>query len=295
MLAAASPGRESGILVEPDARTKHYAAAMDEGTFLAHYESGVERDRLAQGTSRIEFERTKELLLRHLPPPPATVLDVGGGPGAYAAWLSALGYEVHLVDPVPLHIEQATAAARRSPRPFTAVLGDARRLAEPDASRDVVLVFGPLYHLTERADRVRSLSEARRVVRPGGLVAAAAISRFASLLDGLRNAYLSDPAFREIVRRDLAEGQHRNRDGRLEWFTPAYFHHPEELPIEFSEAGLEIDAVFGVEGPGWLLADPWDDPNIRAQVLFAARAAEREPALLAVSAHLLAIGHRPDS
>ena len=78
-----------------------------------HYRTGYERERLGGGTSRIEFARTKELLQRFLPPPPAAVLDVGGGPGAYASWLADLGYRVHLIDPVPLHVQQAAEAAQQ--------------------------------------------------------------------------------------------------------------------------------------------------------------------------------------
>ena len=81
----------------------------------AHYDSGVERPRLGQGTGRLEFARTCEVIERYLPPAPAVVLDVGGGPGVYACWLARRGYEVHLVDAVPLHVEQARAASARQP------------------------------------------------------------------------------------------------------------------------------------------------------------------------------------
>jgi SAM-dependent methyltransferase len=259
---------------------------MDED-ILEHYGGGIERDRLAGGYSRIEFVRTKELLERFLPPAPASVLDLGGGPGAYAAWLAERGYAVHLVDPVPLHVEQAQQRGG-----FTAALGDARRLDEEDSTYDVVLVLGPLYHLTERADRVRALTEARRVLRPGGLLAAAAISRFASLLDGLKYDRLRDPEFRGIVEHDLAEGQHRNPDRRPEWFTTAYFHRPDELVAELAEAGLASEGVFGVEGPGWVLRNLWDDEEQRDSVLFAARAVESDPGLIGISGHLLAFGRR---
>ena len=255
---------------------------------LDHYGGGIERDRFAGGYSRIEFARTKELLERYLPPPPAPILDVGGGPGAYASWLAGRGYRLHLVDPVPLHVEQATARGG-----FTAALGDARRLEEKDETFDVVLLMGPLYHLTERTDRVTALAEARRVARPGGLVAAAAISRFASLLDGLKYDRLRDPEFRAIVERDLAEGQHRNTDRRPEWFTTSYFHRPEELEAEMAEAGLAVEATFGVEGPGWVMHNLWDDEGRRESVLYAARAVEQDPGLMALSSHLLAIGRRP--
>ena len=254
----------------------------------AHYAQGVELDRMSGPSSRIEFARTQELLERFLPPSPAAVLDVGGGPGAYAGWLAGRGYRVHLVDPVPLHVEEA---GRRGG--FTAALGDARRLEHDDASVDAVLLLGPLYHLTERGDRLRALTEARRVLRPGGPVAVAAISRFTSLLDGLVNGHLADPAFRAIVERDLAGGQHRNPDGRVEWFTTAFFHHPDELCAEVEEAGLALEAVFGVESPGWLLSHLWDEPEGRESVLLAARAIETEPSLLGLSAHLLAVARKP--
>jgi SAM-dependent methyltransferase len=261
---------------------------------LGHYERGVELERLAGGSSRIEFARTKELLERQLPPVPARVLDVGGGPGAYAAWLAERGYEVTLVDPVPTHVREAASLAARSARSFTAALGDARDLEQADASFDVVLLFGPLYHLPERAERLGALSEALRVVRPGGLVAVAAISRFASLLDGLVNGYLADPRFDAIVEGDLREGTHRNPTGNVEFFTTAYLHRPDELPTELSEAGLVVDAVYGVEGPGWLRSEQWDEAAGREAILRVARAIESEPTMIGVSAHLLAFGHRPD-
>ncbi len=146
--------------------------------------------------------------------------------------------------------------------------------------------------LAERGDRVRALSEARRVVRNGGLVAAAAISRFASLLDGLTQRFLGDPVFSEIVDRDLADGQHRNPTDHPAWFTTAYFHHPHELPVEVAAAGLRFEALLGLEGPGWLLPHLWEDPQGREDVLRAARAVEREPTLSGLRAHLLAVAYR---
>jgi SAM-dependent methyltransferase len=259
---------------------------MDE-EIRAYYDTGVELDRLAQGYSRIEFARTKELLGRHLPGPPAAVLDLGGGPGAYAVWLHELGYRVRLVDASPLHVGRARELAAGR---FEAVEGDARRLAEEPDSYDAVLLLGPLYHLTERDDRLLALREARRVLRPGGLVTAAAISRFASRLDGLYGGYLSDPRFWPVVEQDLVGGQHRSPPGDLPAFTTAYFHRPEELAAEVREAGFELEGLFGVEGPGWLLTDRWDDEQGRENILRVARAVEEEPTVIGTSAHLLAIG-----
>jgi len=263
----------------------------------AFYALGGEQPRLGQGVFQIERARTEELLLRHLPPPPRRVLDVGGAAGAYACWLAQRGYEVALFDPVPLHVEQArrTCDGHRDRAIASAEVGDARSLAAADASADVVLLLGPLYHLLDAADRRRVWREAHRALRPGGLVCAAGISRFASLLDGLVRGWLEDPTFERLVAGDLRDGRHLNDTGRPEYFTNAYFHQPDELASEAREAGFGDVRVFGIEGPGWTLADferRWSDPAWRERLLGAARAVEQEPAIIGLSAHLLAVGTR---
>ena len=263
----------------------------------SHYGTGYERDRLFPGgTPALEFVRSMELLDRLLPAPPAQLLDVGGGPGTYAAPLARRGYRVHLVDAMPLHVEQAREAAGSEPvAAFTAELGDARDLAVPAESQDAVLLLGPLYHLTEAAHRRQALGEALRVLRPGGHLVAVAISRFASLLDGLHEDWLDDPQFRRIVDQDLADGQHRNPDpvGTPERFTTAYFHTPDGLASEVERAGFTGTALYGVEGPGWPLRQHWADPRRREQILFAARAVETQPSVLGFSLHFIAAATRP--
>lgn len=149
---------------------------------LEHYERDyLEADRLGEeGSPGPELLRTRDVIMRYAPVPPARVLDVGGGPGAYAAWLAVRGYEVRLWDPVARYVEQARARAAAGPW-FEANLGEAQEVGEPDRSADLVLLLGPLYHLTVRPQRVAALAEAHRVLQPGGVLIAAAISRFASL------------------------------------------------------------------------------------------------------------------
>ena len=263
----------------------------------AHYAKGNEAGRLFEGHGVIELARTQEIILRHLPAPPGTILDVGGGPGVYACWLASLGYRVHLVDVVPLHVEQAAAASARQPRAALAScqLGDARRLEQADGSADAVLLLGPLYHLTERSERILALRESCRVLKPGGLLVAAAVGRFASLLSGIAENLLADPDFGAIVARDLVDGQHRNPTDR-DYFTTAFFHLPRELEDEVKEAGFAQVELLGVEGPGWFVADldrRWADPAERQRLLEAARAIEREPTLMGLHAHILAVGRKP--
>lgn len=263
----------------------------------AHYATEIELDRLSQGTGQLEFVRSQEILLRYLPAPPAVIFDVGGGPGHYAYWLAGQGYTVHLIDGVPVHIEQARQAATKKSVPSLASLcvGDARQLEVADVSADAALLMGPLYHLTERPDRITALREARRILKPGGLVFASAISRFTSTLDGLVSGYLNDPEFVRIVQQDLVDGQHRNPGNHPAYFTTTFFHQPVELQQEMEEADLQHEVTLPVEGPAWLLgnfADHWRDITRRDQLLTAIRWLEREPSLLGVSAHLLAVGRK---
>jgi ubiquinone/menaquinone biosynthesis C-methylase UbiE len=254
------------------------------------YAGAPEENRLASGDGLLEQLRTRELIERHAPPPPAIVLDVGGAAGVYALWLTERGYTVHLVDASPRLV--AEAERRAAGRLASCKVGDARRLELEDQAADFVLMLGPLYHLTDAADRARALAEAKRVLKPGGWLFAAVISRWASALDGLNRDLLRDPSFASIMERDLAEGQHRNPTGRPDYFTTAYFHRPDEIAAEVEAAGFTGTRVFGIEGPGWLLADIRDrmtDDRRRADVLRVARLLESEPALLGVSAHLLAV------
>src|SRR5437660_6338821 len=265
--------------------------------FFEHYGSGYEAQRLQSGSSQIELARTQELVMRYVPSPPAVIFDVGGGPGVYACWLAKQGYEVHLLDANPLHIELARQASQAQPdTPLASVeVGDARSLKRSDASVDIVLLFGPLYHLTERAHRLTALQEAHRVLRPGGLLLAAGISRFTSALDGLRQGLFDDPVFTQIVERDLLDGQHRNPTNHPLYFTTSFFHHPEELQSEVQEAGFLYEKTLPIEGPLWLssyVVANFSDQKQREQFLALARRLEEEPSLLGISAHLLAVARK---
>jgi SAM-dependent methyltransferase len=202
-----------------------------------------------------------------------------------------------LLDPVPRLVAEAQRRSTTHPRPLASCrVGDARATNFRNASADIVLLLGPLYHLTVPQDRAYALDEAARVLKPGGLLFAAAISRWASALDGLARDLFQDPQFAAIVEQDLRDGQHRNPTTQLDYFTTAYFHRPEDLRAEVLAAGLLIDGLYGVEGPGWLLPDVdarLADPHRRANLLRVARTLESEPSLLGVSAHLLVVARKP--
>ena len=207
-----------------------------------------------------------------------------GGTGVHARWLAADSHRVHVVDPVPSHVEQAARVPGVS-----ASLGDARALDAADDSVDVTLLLGPLYHLVDADDRALALREAIRVTRPGGLVAAAAITRHAALLELTGLGLLDDAAVAEVTGL-LATGVNTDDpDG----FTTAYFHHVGEFRSEVVRSGLTAVTVYGVEGPAAPALDnaaPADAAAVLASAARCARLVETDPALIAASPHLIAIG-----
>jgi ubiquinone/menaquinone biosynthesis C-methylase UbiE len=271
--------------------------AVRSSKMLEHYATVQEAERLAAGVGELERVRTQDVLARHLPKAPARILDVGGAAGVHALWLARQGYEVHLSDPVAKHVEQAKEASRAQAEfPIAScAVGDARKIEQKDASSDGVLMLGPLYHLTERADRLKALREAHRVVRNGGRVFAAAISRFASFMDGFSRDFVGDPRFVEILRQDLKNGQHRNPTDKPHYFTSTFFHHVDELQNEIEEAGFTFEKVVAIEGPVWVMgnfAKHWDDPGKRSLLLEFLRTVEGERTLLGATAHMIGIGKK---
>jgi ubiquinone/menaquinone biosynthesis C-methylase UbiE len=262
-----------------------------------HYRQVQESTRLFNGAGELERTRTQDILQRHLPRPPATVFDIGGAAGAYALWLARAGYTVHLFDPVEHHVQQASAASRdQSEYPLASCsVGDARSIDRPDASADAILFLGPLYHLTDRADRLVALKEAHRLLKPGGRIFAASISRFASLLDGLARNLVSDPIFVGILAQDLQSGQHRNPTDSPEYFTTIFLHHPDELKREMQDAGFDVEKLVGVEGPAWFMSslpEHWKVPEKRQLLLDLLRTVEQDQYILGASAHPMAIGRK---
>ena len=267
-----------------------YAAAV---TIRAYYEGGFDEDgRLTEGS--VEWVRSKELVGRVLPQPPARVADVAGGTGVYAVWLAELGHEVSLLDLVPSHVARARERAGAAGVVVDCVEGDARALPWPDDTFDVVTVMGALYHLPDQADRLACLREALRVLRPGGALVASYICRWASLFDGYRSGYVADNRFVAILGEDLSSGRHDNPSGHPMWFTRSYFHTPAEIPEELAAAGFQDIQVLPVEGFTSATGVPQElrsDAGM-AMVLGHLRALETEPALIGISSHLISLSRK---
>jgi SAM-dependent methyltransferase len=194
-----------------------------------------------------------------------------------------------------LHIEQAKHRATmggQAPRSFQ--VADAREIPCDDCAADAVLLFGPLYHLTDAEDRLKAVGEAHRVLRAGGVLLAVAISRFASALDGIARGFIRDPDFLRIVEHDLKTGEHRNETGNLNYFTCAFFHHPDEFKMELIKGGFPAPRLCAIEGPLWT-APELTTAAQQEKLMAITRSLENEGTLIGASAHIMGIATKPNA
>lgn len=263
---------------------------------IEHYTEGDEAGRLFRSRSRLEPIRTQELLLRHLPPAPAKIADIGGGAGAHAFWLAEQGHEVHMLDLTPKHIAQARAHAEASGITLADIReGDGRALPYADASFDVAMLCGPLYHLPEREDRLQALREAHRVLRPGGMLIAAILSRFSPMMDDVMFNPTADPQKIEYFANAVLPNGRWNNPPGVSLFTTAYFHLPQEAREEAGEAGFTVDHLYAVESFGRYLPNfdaVWEDPTALEDMLRLIRLVEEQEAMLGASAHQLLVARK---
>lgn len=263
--------------------TSYYEDGYDESTRLTSTVKG-----------RLEAARTMDLCGVHFPKAPARIADIGGGPGHYARLFTEMGYEVDLLDPITRHVDHAKAQGIR------AVVGDARELPWDDDTYDAVLLAGPLYHLTDSAERHQILTEAWRVLRRGGRLAAAALNRYAPLIGATVANNLDERA--GMVQQIMWTGS-CGLPSDDPWVNTAYYHWPNQLREELELADFANVDVRGIGGVGsWLAVvvsryfgeDPeqWpqelrgEDPLATARL--AASLADH-PELVAASSHLMAL------
>ncbi|HKR05915.1 MAG TPA: class I SAM-dependent methyltransferase [Bacteroidia bacterium] len=258
-----------------------------------YYNSGVEKERLKTDVSQLEEARTREIFLRYMEKAPLKIADVGGASGIYSFWLKSLGHQVHLIDPVETNLKNAHNYAIQNNITLDSIShGDAEKLPCQDDEMDVVLLMGPLYHLQKKTERMQALAEAKRVLKKGGIIFCAAISRYASMMDGFTRNLVADKNFISIMQQDLANGNHVNPTGKFDYFTTSYFHHPHELKSEIEEAGLQFQKTLPVESFGWLVpgfSNKWKDTEFKELLLQTIKQVENDETLIGISAHLLGI------
>lgn len=276
-------------------------------TVLAGYNAGIERDRLRTGVGRIEFARTKEILLEKLPKPPAVIYDIGGAYGEYAWWLASLGYEVHLFDLSETNIKMSEelAAAYPGVHLSAAEVCDARSVPRPDKSAAAVLFMGPLYSITEYEERILAIKESRRLLKDDGILFSGAITPFSVLVarlavyhedDTKKRRELDDPAVLSIIERALEDGCYINPERKIaNGLGSSHLHTAKALREELACGGFTTDSVHGVMGGAWLapnLEMLLDHEETRETLMKTVRMLDTHEEIIGLSGHLLAVSKK---
>lgn len=255
------------------------------------YNKASEENRLSKGMGVFEFERIKYLINLHLKDA-SIVLDVGGGTGKYSEWLAKLKHQVYLVEPIDKHLHIALERSKRLKKKFKVIKGEARKLDFPNGFADVVILHGPLYHLQKETDRILVITEAKRVLKKGGVILGFGINSTASTLVGLLNGMIYKPAFFEMCKTELLSGVHNPPDDFPWLLAEAFYHTPSKLKNEFITCNLKVENMYAVEGIIWL------DHNFFTHIIDEQRKkvlkdllaiTENEESLLSFSPHIMIV------
>ena len=269
---------------------------MDKEEIKKYYSNEIERNRLEMEFFQLEGIRTKEIIGRYLTSGNQSIIDIGGGAGFYAFWLAGKGHEVTLIDLSPRNVEIAREIEIEKGIKLCKIeVGDATQLNFGSDQFDLVLLLGPLYHLRDRKERIRALSEAKRVLKPGGFLICAVISRYASLFDGFSRDLILDDRFEQILIQDLKTGEHMNPTDNEEYFTTAFFHRPFEIREEITESGLAFEKLVAVESFGWTienLNEKIKNESYRRKFQSILELIEENENIMAISPHILGIGRK---
>ena len=231
--------------------------------------------------ARVEFLTTVRYIEKYLTPG-AKILDVGAGAGEYSLYFARKGYQVSALELADANIA-AFRAKMTEDDPIDLVQGNALDLSRYESdSFDVVLLFGPLYHLHKEADKLRCVEEAKRVCKPDGKIFFAFISNDMVIL-----------TMQQCQDDYLMNGDYNKETFRLDDF-PFVFHTPDRCRELLSKGGIQICHEVASDGASELLQDlvnGLDEASYQQYLRYHFYICEK-PEFLGMSNHLLFVGEK---
>ena len=230
--------------------------------------------------ARVEFLTTIRYIEKYLTPG-ANILDVGAGAGEYSLYFARKGYQVSALELADANIAAFRAKMTVNDK-IDLVQGNALDLSRYDSdSFDVVLLFGPLYHLHEESDKLQCIEEAKRVCKPDGKIFFAFISNDIVIL-----------TMQQCQEDYLMNGHYNKETFRLDDF-PFVFHTPDHCRELLGKSGIQICHEVASDGPSELLQDlvnSLDDASYQQYLRYHFYICEK-PEFLGMSNHLLFVGN----
>ena len=185
---------------------------------------------------KIEFELTKRYINRYIKPNDK-VLDLGGGPGKYSLYLAELGCEVTLADLSQKNVDFGLNKAKELGLPLSGMCLDSRDLSSiEDGQYDHVLCMGPMYHLKDKDDRIKTIKECLKKLKPNGTIFVAFVSSYSFVWDYLiRNPELILNNERKSQLNIMLDDENFVGQG----FTDNFFIRPKDVHPFFEQFNLE--------------------------------------------------------
>lgn len=258
---------------------KCYHKDMEE--LIKYYNKFNEDKRLVSRHGQVEFAVTNKYIEEIIAGrKELSIIDIGAGTGRYTAYLESLGHNVTAVELVNKNVSQIKMKTK------TAVVkqGNALELKFNDNTFDVALLFGPVYHLFSFEDKLKAITEAKRVVKKGGHI----------LISYLTNEYA-------VITYAFKEGNLQNvlKEGKLtkdfvvkntpeDLFSYDRLENINELK---DKAGLKRYKIMGVDGATDYMRkelNKLSDDDFKMFIKYQMSICER-PELLGASSHVLDI------
>lgn len=231
--------------------------------------------------ARVEFIMTVKYIEKYLKPD-SRILDVGAGAGEYSIYFADRGYVVDAIELAEKNLRDFQKKIKPE-HSITLARGNALDLSSiPNASYDIVLLMGPLYHLRSAEDKRRAIEEAKRVIKPDGVIAFAFITH--------DMIFLTELSSNEHY---FSTGDYDHDSMRLHDFPFVFTTIPESAEL-LKSCGIELLHTVAVDGPSELLAEKINKMNDfeYGQYLKYMDMICEKPELLGMSNHILYIGRQ---
>ncbi|MCL2286703.1 MAG: class I SAM-dependent methyltransferase [Firmicutes bacterium] len=217
----------------------------------SYYDVFNEWNRLDAPEGKLEFDLSMPIITSNLPSY-AEILDLGGGPGRYTIGLAKLGYSLHLADLSQTLLDEAKRKICEYQVKNVKSIHQVNAIdlaVYADGSFDAVLLFGPLYHLTNKKERTACIKEVNRVLKPNGTVFASFIPYLSGAIGVASRMFnFPDQVEAETIKKVFDSGIFNNNTDK--GFQEGYYPASGEITALFDKHGFSKVLLRSIRGWG---------------------------------------------
>jgi ubiquinone/menaquinone biosynthesis C-methylase UbiE len=255
---------------------------MNEEKLVTYYNKFNEDKRLTHRHGIVEFNTTMHYLKTYLNKYKSPkILDVGAGTGAYTIPLSLMGYDVKALELVKHNLMYI----KKKNSNIDVYQGNAINLSKfEDNTFDIVLLFGPMYHLISFDDKLKALNEAKRVLKKDGLIF---ISYYMNEYGIIKHGFMEDKIMEEIDR-NVIDNNYKINSKEDDLYS---FVRIEDIKKLSKLANLKRIKILAQDGPSDYIRsyiNKMDDKTFETYMDYHMKTCERKE-LLGASSHILDI------